>query len=123
MPLTDTALRKGTKGQTLRENGLEFRFFGDRKAGVGFVGRVRGSEKHIAGSLGRYQGLSLQEARKQAEAHRRLCEEGTDPRHARQQKAAEDEQLVGRLLQQYLSTLPDNRQRTIAERYERFCYY
>jgi len=116
MPLTDTALRKGTKGQTLRENGLEFRFFEDRKAGVRFVGRVRGSEKRIAVSLGRYPGLSLQEARKQAEAHRRLCEEGTDPRHARQQKAAEDEQLVGRLLQQYLSTLPDNRQRTIADK-------
>jgi integrase len=116
MPLTDTALRKAPEGTALRENGLEFRFFEQGKAGVRFVGRVRGSGKRLSVSLGRYPGLSLQEARRLAEAQRRLCEEGTDPRHVRQEKAAEDQQLVGPLLLQYLGTLTDNRQRTVADK-------
>jgi hypothetical protein len=116
MPLTDTALRKAPEGTALRENGLEFRFFEQGKAGVRFVGRVRGSGKRLSVSLGRYPGLSLQEARRLAEAQRRLCEEGTDPRHVRQEKAAEDQQLVGPLLLQYLGILTDNRQRTVADK-------
>lgn len=116
MPLTDIALRKATKGQILRENGLEFRFFDDGKAGVRFVGRVRGSNKRVAISLGRYPGLSLQAARKLGEAHRRLCEEGSDPRHARQEKAAQDQKLVGLLLDEYLGSLTDNRPRTVADK-------
>ena len=116
MPLTDIALRKATKGQILRENGLEFRFFEDGKAGVRFLGRVRGSNQRVAISLGRYPGLSLQAARKLGEAHRRLCEEGSDPRHARQEKAAQDQKLVGLLLEAYLGTLTDNRPRTVADK-------
>lgn len=116
MPLTDTALRKAAKGQILRENGLEFRFFEQGKAGVRFVGRVRGSNRRVAVSLGRYPGLSLQEARKLSEANRRLCEAGTDPRHARQEKAAADQQLVGALLTEYLGTLTDNRPSTVDDK-------
>jgi len=116
LPLTDTALRKAAKDQILRDGGLEFRFFEQGKAGVRFVGRVRGSDKRVAVSLGRYPGLSLQEARKLGEANRRLCEAGTDPRHARQEKAAADQQLVGALLTEYLATLSDNRQRTVDDK-------
>ncbi len=116
MPLTDIALRKATKGQILRDNGLEFRFFEDGKAGVRFVGRIRGSNQRVAISLGRYPGLSLQAARKLGEGHRRLCEEGSDPRHARQEKAAQDQKLVGLLLDEYLGTLTDNRPRTVADK-------
>ena len=94
MPLTDTALRKAATGQVLRENGLEFRFYEDGKAGVRFVGRVRGTNARVGISLGRYPALTLQAARKLGEANRRLCEEGTDPRHVRQEKAAGDQQLV-----------------------------
>ena len=47
MPLTDIALRKATSGQVLRENGLEFRFYEDGKAGVRFVGRVRGTNGRV----------------------------------------------------------------------------
>lgn len=116
MPLTDIALRKATKGQILRDNGLEFRFFEDGKAGVRFIGRVRGSNQRIAISLGRYPGVSLQAARKLGEAHRRHCEEGSDPRHVRQEKAAQDQKNVGLLLEAYLGTLTDNRQRTVADK-------
>ncbi len=116
MPITDIALRKATKGQILRENGLEFRFFEDGKAGVRFVGRVRGSNQRVAISLGRYPGLSLQAARKVGEGHRRLCEEGSDPRHARQEKAAQDQKLVGLLLEEYLGTLTDNKPRTVTDK-------
>ena len=116
MPLTDVALRKATKGQILRDNGLEFRFFDDGKAGVRFVGRVRGSNQRVAISLGRYPGLSLQAARKVGEGHRRLCEEGSDPRHARQEKAAQDQKLVGLLLEEYLGTLTYNRPRTVTDK-------
>ena len=116
MPLTDIALRKATSGQVLRENGLEFRFYEDGKAGVRFVGRVRGTNGRVGVSLGRYPALSLQAARKLGEANRRLCEEGTDPRHTRQEKAAADQQLVGALLVEYLATLSDNRQRTVDDK-------
>jgi len=116
VPLTDIALRKAAKGQIFRENGLEFRFFEDGKAGVRFVGRVRGSNQRVAISLGRYPGLSLQAARKTGEGHRRLCEEGSDPRHARQDKAAQDQKLVGLLLEEYLGTLTDNRPRTVTDK-------
>jgi integrase len=116
VPLTDIALRKATKRQILREGGLEFRFFEDGKAGVRFLGRVRGSNQRFAISLGRYPGLSLQAARKLGEAHRRLCEEGSDPRHARQEKAVQDQKLVGLLLDEYLGTLTDNRPRTVADK-------
>ena len=116
MPLTDIALRKATSGQVLRENGLEFRFYEDGKAGVRFVGRVRGTNARFGISLGRYPALSLQAARKLGEANRRLCEEGTDPRHTRQEKAAADQQLVGALLAEYLVTLSDNRQRTVDDK-------
>jgi hypothetical protein len=75
VPLTDIALRNAAKGQILRENGLEFRFFEDGKAGIRFVGRVRGSNQRVAISLGRYPGLALQAARKVGDGHRRLCEE------------------------------------------------
>ena len=75
MPLTDIALRNAAKGQILRENGLEFRLFEDGKAGIRFVGRVRGSNQRVAISLGRYPGLALQAARKVGDGHRRLCEE------------------------------------------------
>ncbi|WP_368414840.1 tyrosine-type recombinase/integrase [Falsiroseomonas sp.] len=116
MPITDIALRKAAKGQILRESGLEFRFFEDGKAGIRFLGRVRGSNQRVAISLGRYPGLSLQAARKLGEAHRRLCEEGSDPRHARQEKASQDQKLVGLLLEEYLGTLTDNRPRTVADK-------
>ena len=116
MPLTDIALRKATSGQVLRERGLEFRFYEDGKAGVRFVGRVRGTNARFGISLGRYPALSLQAARKLGEANRRLCEEGTDPRHTRQEKAAADQQLVGALLAEYLATLSDNRQRTVDDK-------
>lgn len=116
MPLTDIALRKASKGQILREKGLEFRFFEHGKAGVRFVGRVRGSNQRVAISLGRYPGLSLQAARKVGEGHRRLCEEGSDPRHARQEKAVQDQKLVGLLLDEYLGTLTENRPRTVADK-------
>ncbi len=116
MPITDIALRKATKGQILRENGLEFRFFEDGKAGVRFVGRVRGSNQRVAISLGRYPGLSLQAARKAGEGPRRLCEEGSDPRYARQEKAAQDQKLVGLLLEEYLGTLTDNKPRTVTDK-------
>ena len=116
MPLTDIALRKATSGQVLRENGLEFRFYEDGKAGVRFVGRVRGTNGRVGVSLGRYPALSLQAARKLGEANRRLCEEGTDPRHTRQEKAAADQQLVGALIAEYLATLSGNRQRTVDDK-------
>jgi len=116
MPLTDTALRKAATGQVLRENGLEFRFYEDGKAGVRFVGRVRGTNARIGVSLGRYPALSLQAARKLGEANRRLCEEGTDPRHTRQEKAVADQQLVGALIAEYLATLSGNRQRTVDDK-------
>jgi len=116
MPLTDTALRKAATDQVLRENGLEFRFYEDGKAGVRFVGRVRGTNARVGISLGRYPALTLQAARKLGEANRRLCEEGTDPRHVRQEKAAGDQQLVGALLTEYLATLSDNRKRTVDDK-------
>ena len=116
MPLTDIALRKATSGQVLRENGLEFRFYEDGKAGVRFVGRVRGTNGRVGVSLRRYPALSLQAARKLGEANRRLCEEGTDPRHTRQEKAAADQQLVGALLTEYLGTLSDNRSSTVDDK-------
>ncbi len=116
MLLTDIPLRKATKGQILRENGLEFRFVEDGKAGVRFLGRVRGSNQRVASSVGRYPGLSLQAAWKLGEAHRRLCKEGSDPRHARQEKAAQDQQLVGLLLEAHLGTLTDSRPRTVADK-------
>ena len=53
MPPTDIALRKSTTGLALRENGLEFRFYKDVKAGVRFIGRVRGTNARIGISLGR----------------------------------------------------------------------
>ena len=116
MPLTDTALRKAAAGQVLRENGLEFRFYGDGKAGVRFVGRVRGTNARVGISLGRYPALTLQAARKLGDANRRLCEEGTDPRHVRQEKAAGDQQLVGALLTEYLATLSENRPSTVLDK-------
>lgn len=53
MALTDAALRKAGDGAILREGGLEFRFFAEGKAGVRFVGRVRGTNQRIAASAPR----------------------------------------------------------------------
>lgn len=116
MTLTDVALRKAVDGQILREGGLEFRFFDEGKAGVRFVGRVRGTNQRIAISLGRYPTLTLRAAREMREAHRRLCAQGIDPRHARQETAEAQQRLVADLLEQYLGTLTDNRPRTVTDK-------
>jgi integrase len=116
MTLTDAALRRAPEGGTLREDGLEFRFFEAGKAGVRFIGRVRGTNQRIAISLGRYPTMSLKAAREMREAHRRLCVQGIDPRHVRQESAEAQQRLVADLVEQYLATLADNRQRTVTDK-------
>lgn len=116
MTLTDAALRRAAQGETLREEGLEFRFFEAGKAGVRFVGRVRGTNQRIAIAVGRYPTLSLKTARELREGHKRLCAQGIDPRYARQEAAEAQQRLVVDLLEQYLGTLADNRQRTVTDK-------
>ncbi|MBR0671724.1 tyrosine-type recombinase/integrase [Neoroseomonas soli] len=116
MTLTDAALRKAGDGAIMREGGLEFRFFAEGKAGVRFVGRVRGTNQRIAIGLGRYPTLSLRAAREIREAHSRLCAQGIDPRHVRQEAAQAQQRFVAELLEQYLGTLTDNRPRTVADK-------
>jgi integrase len=116
MALTDVALKNAPEGAILRENGLEFRFYAKGEAGVRFVGRVRGSGARVAIKLGRYPSLRLAEARNLGEANRRLCDAGTDPRHARADRAADDQNLVGALLIEYLNAQVENRASTINDK-------
>lgn len=116
MALTDIMLKNAKKGEIQREEGLEFRFFAPGRASVRYVRRVRGSGRRVAISLGRYPKLKLAEARELVRAKRRLCEEGTDPRVVREVRAAEDQKLVGPLVEQYLESLPENRPRTISDK-------
>ena len=114
--LTDLVLRNAKKGEILREQGLEFRFFLPGKAGVRFIGRVRGTNARVSISLGRYPALTLQAARHLCVNQRGLCEQGIDPRYARLEKASQDQQMVGPLVKEYLSCLTDNRKSTVNDK-------
>lgn len=116
MTLTDIILKNANQGDIQREAGLEFRFFAKGQASVRYVGRIRGSGRRVAISLGRYPKLKLAEARELGREKRRLCDAGIDPRVVREARAAEDQKLLGPLVEQYLESLPENRPRTISDK-------
>jgi integrase len=103
MTLTDSALRKAKAGTIFREVGLEFRFFEDGRAGVRYVGRVKGSSKRFAVGLGTYPALSLAESRKRRDEAKAAASRGDDPRHLRRERAEAQTRTVGGVLDKYLA--------------------
>jgi integrase len=103
MPLSDAALRRAPAGAIVREEGLEFRFFEAGKAGVRYVGRIKGSAKRFALGLGTYPALTLSEARRRRDEAKTAAAIGDDPRHVRRDKAEAHGRTVGTTLPDYLT--------------------
>jgi integrase len=103
MTLTDAALRHAPPGTIVREDGLEFRFFEVGKAGVRYVGRIKGNAKRFALGLGTYPALTLSNARRRRDEAQTAAASGDDPRHVRRNKADAQNRTVGTTLPDYLA--------------------